>query len=100
MRSRCPQSTVGPGSSPRFEQRILVEEVLVRIAREAELGKDDDGGVRLACTLRQCDGVRCVLVRVAEPDEWDADGDPNKPVSIHRIEQGAVHIQAILSSSL
>jgi hypothetical protein len=76
----------------RVEQSVLVEEILVRVRREAELGKHGYGRARFVSPLRQGNGSCRVISRATEPHQRDADGNPGKTMPIDRVEWRAAHV--------
>jgi hypothetical protein len=87
-------------SNTGVEQRVLVKQVFIRIAREPQLGKYNDGGVTLIGALSQADAACGVLDGVAKPDGGNTDGYSHESVSIDRIEWRTLHTRLILSTAL
>ncbi len=69
------------------EQRILLEQVLVGIGREAEFGKHGEHGALAGCLPREAHGLRQVDARGGHLDAWRGDRDPGEPVPVDRLER-------------
>ena len=76
-RRETPRGAGEPGESRVVEShRDVGGEVLEQVAREAQLGEDDQAGARLARAIQQCVVDREVLVEQAEPGRDLRERDP------------------------
>jgi hypothetical protein len=69
-----------------LEQGILMEEVLVRIGREAELGEQRDGGIGVRGAAGEGERLADVELRVRHPERGDAHGGADESVRVNRVE--------------
>src|SRR5205807_492992 len=68
------------------EQRILVEEIVVRIRGQTELWKQDDGRMCVGGARRQIDRALHVERGIGHANRGDRDRDPDEAVRVNRIE--------------
>src|SRR5207249_11067647 len=86
------------GGQRRLEQRILVEQVLVRVGRQAQLREEGDSGVLVGRAARERQRPLDVAPGVRDADGRNADRRANEPVLVNRVEDPALLLRHIAAS--
>ena len=69
-----------------FEQRILMEQVLVGIGGNAELREESNRSMCLGCSFCEFQRAVSVVCRVCHPQRWNADRYADEAMGINRIK--------------
>ena len=75
----------------RVEERVLMEQILVRVPRDAQLGKENQRRARVVRAPREADHAVRVGDRASEPNVRNAHGGAGEPVAINRVERQSDH---------
>ena len=73
---------VREGGLGRIEQRVLVEQVVAGIGRDAHLGKERDGGVGVRGAAGQGQRPLGIVGRIGDAQEGDTDRRAEKPMGV------------------
>ena len=76
------------GALDGVEQRVLEQEIVDRVGRQAQFGKDHQRGVKRIAFAREPQGLGEVGRHVGDPHARHAGGDADEVVGVERIELG------------
>jgi hypothetical protein len=77
---------LGQGRERRLEQRVLEEEIVVGIARDSELGEENEPGVALGRSVDEAQRFAGILGRGRQSHDRRRDGRTKEAVAIERPE--------------